>query len=71
MNDADSDTLVLITTLASERPERTSVEVQEGDSILELMQKYADKKDLQRKLVQACEKKGLKLDYKSGTVVKV
>lgn len=70
LNDADRDTLVLITTLASERPERTSVEVQEGDSILELMQKYADKKDLQRKLVQACEKKGLKLDYKSGTVVK-
>ena len=66
----DLDTFVLITTLSSERPERASIEVQEGDSILELMQKYADKKDLQRKLVQACEKKGLKLDYKSGTVVK-
>ena len=70
LNDADRDTLILITTLASERTERSSIEVNEGDSILELLQKYEEKKDLQKKLAAACEKKGLKLDYKSGTVVK-
>lgn len=70
LSENDMDTFVLITTLASERPERSSIEVNEGDSILELLQKYEDKKDLQKKLATACEKKGLKLDYVSGTVVK-
>lgn len=66
----DMDTFVLITTLESERADRSSVTVSEGDSILELMQKYEDKKDLQAKLTKAAEKAGLKLDYKSGLVVK-
>lgn len=70
LSENDMDTFVLITTLAGERAERSSIEVNEGDSILELLQKYAEKKDLQRKLATACEKKGLKLDYVSGTVVK-
>lgn len=66
----DLDTFVLITTLSSERAERTSIEVKEGDTILELMQKYEEKRDLQKKLIAACEKAGLKLDYTSGKVVK-
>jgi hypothetical protein len=66
----DLDTFVLITTLASERTERTSVEVCEGDNILDLLQKYDGKKDIQRKLMAACEKEGLKLDYTAGKVVK-
>lgn len=66
----DMDTFVLITTLEGERANRSSVEVKENDSILELMQKYEDKKDLQAKLTKAAEKAGLKLDYKSGLVVK-
>lgn len=70
LSEDDMDTFVLITTLAGERAERSSIEVNEGDSILELLQKYEEKKDLQKKLATACEKKGLKLDYVSGTVVK-
>ena len=70
LSENDMNTFVLITTLAGERTERSSIEVNEGDSILELLQKYEEKKDLQKKLVAACEKKGLKLDYTSGTVVK-
>lgn len=70
LSENDMNTFVLITTLAGERTERSSIEVNEGDSILELLQKYEEKKDLQRKLATACEKKGLKLDYASGTVVK-
>jgi hypothetical protein len=66
----DLDTFVLVTTLSEERANRTSIEVKEGDNILELMQKYEDKKDLQKKLVAACEKAGLKLDYSTGKVVK-
>ena len=70
LSENDMDTFVLITTLAGERTERSSIEVNEGDSILELLQKYEEKKDLQKKLTATCEKKGLKLDYASGTVVK-
>lgn len=70
LDNADMDTFVLITTLASERTVQSSVVVNEGDSILDLLQKYADKKDISSKLNKACEKAGLKLDYASGKVVK-
>lgn len=70
LDEADMDTFVLITTLVGERAERVSVTCQEGDNILDLLQKYADKKDLQNKLAAYCEKNGLRLDYSSGKVVK-
>lgn len=70
LDEADMNTFVLITTLAGERVERVSVTCQEGDNILDLLQKYADKKDLQNKLATYCEKNGLRLDYASGKVVK-
>lgn len=66
----DMDTFVLITTLEGERVARSSVEVKEGDSILELMQKYEDKKDLQAKLTKTAEKAGLVLNYKTGKIEK-
>ena len=66
----DMDTFVLITTLASERTGRSSIEVHEGDSILELLQKYADKKDIQKKLSAACEKIGLIMNFKTGLIEK-
>lgn len=70
LNKDDADTFVLITTLASERTVQQSVEVKAGDKILDLLQKYADKKDISSKLNKACEKAGLKLDYAKGEVVK-
>lgn len=70
LSEDDMDTFVLITTLESERAERTSVTVSEGDSILELMQKYEDKKDLQAKLTKAAEKAGLVLNYRTGKIEK-
>lgn len=71
LSDADMDTLVLITTLASERTARTSVECAAGDKILDLMQKYDGLKYLSEKLNKYCEANGLKLDYAKGVVVKV
>ena len=70
LDTADSDTFVLITTLAAERTVQSSVVVNEGDLILDLLQKYADKKDIATKLNKACEKAGLKMDYAAGKVVK-
>ena len=48
----------------------TRVTVDEGDSILDLMQKYPDTKDLLTKLNKAAENIGCILDFKSGKVVK-
>lgn len=67
-DEEDRDTLVLITTLASERAVRSSVEVKEGDSIQELLEKYQDKKDILKKLQAACEKAGLVMDFKTGLI---
>lgn len=68
LSEDDMDTFVLITTLSGERASRTSVEVHEGDSILELLQKYADKKDIQKKIQTACEKVGLVMNFKTGLI---
>ena len=67
-NEEDRDTLVLITTLSGERAVRSSVEVHEGDSIQELLEKYQDKKDILKKLQNACEKAGLRMNFKTGLI---
>ena len=66
----DMDTFVLITTLAGERAVRSSVEVHEGDSIQELLEKYQDKKDILKKLQNACEKANLVMNFKTGLIEK-
>lgn len=67
-NKDDMDTFVLITTLAGERAARSSIEVKEGDSIQALLEKYQDKKDIFKKLQIACEKAGLIMNFKTGTL---
>jgi len=47
-----------------------SITVNEGDSILTLLDKYQSVKDIGTKLSKAAEKAGLKVDYKSGKIVK-
>lgn len=69
-DEADMDTFVLITTLSSERAERSSVEVHEGNSIQELLEKYQDKKDILKKLQNACEKANLVMNFKTGLIEK-
>lgn len=68
LSEDDMDTFVLITTLSGERNTRTSVEVHEGDSIQELLEKYQDKKDILKKLQNACEKANLVMNFKSGLI---
>ena len=68
LDEEDRDTLVLITTLSGERAVRSSVEVHEGDSIQELLEKYQDKKDILKKLQNACEKASLVMNFKTGLV---
>ena len=48
----------------------SKVTVQEGDSILLLMEKFADTRDLLSKLNKAADRIGCRLDFATGKVVK-
>lgn len=67
LDDKQTDLLVRLTTLSSERATAKYV-FNEGDSIFEVMQKYEklSRKDIEER----CEKVGLKLDFEKGIIVK-
>lgn len=67
LSDKQTDLLVRLTTLSSERA-TTRYVFNEGDSIFEVMQKYEklSRKDIEER----CEKVGLKLDLEKGIIVK-
>ena len=67
LSDKQTDLLVRLTTLSSERA-TTKYVFNEGDSIFEVMQKYEklSRKDIEER----CEKVGLKLDFEKGIIVK-
>lgn len=57
-------------TLTSTRKAKFTVEVHEGDKVMELMEKYQDVKDVYHKLMKAAEEAGLKADFAKGIFVK-
>lgn len=63
----DNDTFILLTTLASERTVQPSIEINEHDKILEVLQKYSDRKATS--IMKAAERRGLKADYVTGTFI--
>ena len=67
LSDKQTDLLVRLTTLSSERA-TTKYVFNEGDSIFEVMQKYEklSRKDIEER----CEKVGLKLDFEKGIIIK-
>lgn len=67
LSDKQTDLLVRLTTLSSERA-TTRYVFNEGDSIFEVMQKYEklSRKDIEER----CEKVGLKLDFEKGIIIK-
>ena len=50
-------------TLTSERKAKYTVEVHKGDSVLELLEKYKEVKDIYGKIMKAVEEQGLTVDY--------
>ena len=50
-------------TLTSERKAKYTVEVHKGDSILELLEKYKEVKDIYNKIMSAVKEQGLAVDY--------
>lgn len=67
LDDKQTDLLVRLTTLSSERAV-TKYVFNEGDSIFEVMQKYdrLSRKDIEER----CEKVGLKLNFTKGIIIK-
>ena len=57
-------------TLTSERKAAYTVEVHEGDRVMDLMKKYENVKDVYHKLMKAAEEAGLKADFANGVFVK-
>lgn len=55
------DTTEYISTLTEEYTPGTSIDVQEGDNLIELLEEYKDVKDLYKKILKQCEKKGLQI----------
>lgn len=69
LSESAMNTFILITTLASERPERTVVTVKEGDNIQDKLEEYKDVKSVYDKLVKAADKANLKMDFSVGKFV--
>ena len=70
LSEDDMDTFTLITTLISERTPHSSVECKEGDSITELLTKYAEVRDVYGKLTKYCESHSLIMDCANNKIVK-
>lgn len=57
-------------TLTSERKAKYTIEVHEGDRVMDLMQKYDSVKDVYKKMMRSAEEAGLKADFAKGVFVK-
>ena len=57
-------------TLTAERKAAVTVEVKDGDNIMQLMEEHKDTKDIYKKMMAAAEKAGLKADFAKGIFVK-
>lgn len=70
VTEKEKDTLVSLVTLTGERQLNT-VDFDEGDLLMDILNKYQDVKRISDKIEKVCEKKGLKIDYsKNGLIVK-
>lgn len=57
-------------TLTSTRKAKYTIEVHEGDKVMELMEKYKEVKDVYHKMMKAADEAGLKADFANGVFVR-
>ena len=65
-----NDDFISLTNLSSERKVYEAVVINEGDALLDILKKYADRKDIYNKVMNAAEKNGLVLDASTNTFIK-
>lgn len=70
LNEEEQKWFTSMVTLTNERKAAYTVEVHEGDRVMDLMKKYENVKDVYHKLMKAAEEAGLKADFANGIFVK-
>ena len=70
LNEEEQKWFTSMVTLTSEHKAAYTVEVHEGDRVMDLMKKYENVKDVYHKLMKAAEEAGLKADFANGVFVK-
>lgn len=70
LNEEEQKWFTSMVTLTGERKAAYTVEVHEGDRVMDLMKKYENVKDVYHKLMKAAEEAGLKADFANGVFVK-
>ena len=65
-----NDDFISLTNLSAERKVYEAVVINEGDAMLDILKKYADRKDIYNKVMNAAEKNGLVLDASTNTFIK-
>ena len=63
------DTLVLITRLQDEKVKAAKFYVEEGESIVSIMERYPNRKNLMKSITEYCENNKLRLDTTTMVIV--
>ena len=69
LSEAAQDTLVLITRLQDEKVKAAKFYVEEGESIVSIMERYPNRKNLMKSITEYCENNKLRLDTTTMVIV--
>ena len=69
LTDAAYETMLLITRLQDEKVKVAKFYVEEGENIVSIMERYPNRKNLMKSIVEYCENNGLRLDTASMVIV--
>ena len=69
LTDAAYETLVLITRLQDEKVKAAKFYVEEGESIVSIMERYPNRRNLMKSITEYCEDNGLRLDTATMVIV--
>ena len=69
LSDDAYDTLVLITRLQDEKVKAAKFYVEEGETIVSIMERYPNRRNLMKSITEYCENNGLRLDTATMVVV--
>ena len=69
LTDAAYETMLLITRLQDEKVKVAKFYVEEGENIVSIMERYPNRKNLMKSIMEYCEDNGLRLDTASMVIV--
>ena len=69
LSESAQDTLVLITRLQDEKVKAAEFYVEEGENIVSIMERYPNRRNLMKSIVEYCEQNGMRLDTATMVIV--